>query len=258
MNEQDKNVSHADWDNLERVIDRFEHAWQQGQWPVLEHYLPPPGPDRRAALIELVHTDLECRLKAGARVRVEGYLARFPDLAQDRSVVLDLIAAEFDLRSRREPELSAEEFCRRFPLHADALVSRLRSSSQALEEPGRPFLRGSQFRNEPPAPSIDSVDALVEVLDAYRLLQPGERQDLAQLLGGVSEPQALAREMVQRGWLTPLQVNRLFQGRGRELVLGPYYLLERLGSGGMGQVYKARSLDLDRMVAVKLLRKDLV
>src|SRR4051794_33363153 len=43
-----------------------------------------------------------------------------------------------------------------------------------------------------------------------------------------------------------------------ELLVGKYKLLDQLGAGGMGRVYRARHVALERDVAIKFLRGDLV
>src|SRR3954447_13597124 len=101
-------------DEFEDVIRRFEHAWQGPARPEILAYLP-TGDGRTRLLTELVHVDLEYRLRAGESARVEEYLARYPELADDRDVVLELIAAEHEFRRRREPGLALGEFLQRFP-----------------------------------------------------------------------------------------------------------------------------------------------
>src|SRR5436305_2308642 len=104
-----------DWLALRDAVRRFENGWRQGPRPAIDDYLPTGDPLRSRVLIELVHIDLELRLKAGESARVEEYLARYPELAGDRAVILELIAAEHELRRRREPGLAAEEYLQRFP-----------------------------------------------------------------------------------------------------------------------------------------------
>ncbi len=88
-----------------------------------------------------------------------------------------------------------------------------------------------------------------------RLLEPAQADELGRLQASFPEPRALAAELIRRGWLTPYQINQLMRGRGRDLLLGSYVLQERLGEGGMGEVFKARNWKLGHTVALKLIRK---
>ena len=63
----------------------------------------------------------------------------------------------------------------------------------------------------------------------------------------------LASELVRQKKLTEFQAEEAGQGNARSLVLGNYLLLEKIGQGGMGQVFKARHQRMDRLVAIKVL-----
>src|SRR5262245_17012725 len=73
------------------------------------------------------------------------------------------------------------------------------------------------------------------------LLEPAQLDELARLAEAKDpDPRALARVLLQRRLLSKYQVNLVAQGKGKELRVGPYLLLDKLGEGGMGQVFKAR------------------
>ncbi|MBN9119928.1 MAG: protein kinase [Planctomycetes bacterium] len=57
--------------------------------------------------------------------------------------------------------------------------------------------------------------------------------------------------------VTPFQAASLAEGRAADLELGPYLLLDRLDSGGMGEVFRAWHRLLLREDAVKTIRADL-
>jgi predicted ATPase len=125
-----------EWFALKDAIRRFESSWRQGQSPVIEDFLPPGEPLRRRVLIELVHIDLETRLKGREAVRVEQYLARYPQLAGDRDVILELITAEHEIRRRHEVGLTLEEYRQRFPQYRGELPDQIaRPSAVAATTP---------------------------------------------------------------------------------------------------------------------------
>src|SRR5262245_51599150 len=98
-----------------------------------------------------------------------------------------------------------------------------------------------------------STAAFLEALRQYHLLEPDRLDALQQeWLPRLHEPpQALADTLLESGQLTAFQLEWLQAGRGPQLLLGQYVLLDRLPGGGMGQVYKARHRVLQRIEAVK-------
>ena len=65
--------------------------------------------------------------------------------------------------------------------------------------------------------------------------------------------ESLAREMIKSGHLTKYQAEQILGGKGKNLCMGQYVLLEKLGAGGMGQVYKAYHPGMERLVAIKVI-----
>jgi serine/threonine protein kinase len=105
-----------------------------------------------------------------------------------------------------------------------------------------------------PAPT--TVDDYVQVVRRSGLV---ESQALDQLLqqtasgGDLPGSKRLAALLVEQGLLTRFQAEQTLQGKWRGYTLGKYRVLERLGSGGMGNVYLCEHMSMRRRVAIKVL-----
>lgn len=95
-----------------------------------------------------------------------------------------------------------------------------------------------------------------------RLVESGLwTQDDAESLRPTDRPrdtESFAKDLIRRGKLTKFQAQQMLGVKPGLLVLGNYALLEKIGSGGMGQVYKAEHRRMKRVVALKVLPNSLM
>jgi eukaryotic-like serine/threonine-protein kinase len=74
----------------------------------------------------------------------------------------------------------------------------------------------------------------------------------------LSNPESIAKRLVQAKLVTWWQVQRLLEGRYKGFFLGKYKLLDHLGTGGMSKIYLGEHVLMQRRVAIKVLPKDRV
>jgi serine/threonine-protein kinase len=86
--------------DLDRCVEAFQQALNAGRRPPLEAFLP-PACDATSVLLELVHVELEFRLKHGEPAGAAEYIARYPQLGNDAAVRCGLVAVEQRFRQRR-------------------------------------------------------------------------------------------------------------------------------------------------------------
>jgi serine/threonine-protein kinase len=101
-------------------------------------------------------------------------------------------------------------------------------------------------------PNIDRATFLA-YLRQSGLLTEGQLADLLRNLPDTGRGRAVARTLVDLGALTKFQAERLLVGRTQGFLLGQYRILDPLGRGGMGRVFKAEHRHMNRVVALKVL-----
>jgi eukaryotic-like serine/threonine-protein kinase len=114
------------------------------------------------------------------------------------------------------------------------------------------------MRPPPPVSPPENADELLRCLRGARLVSARRARLLARRWAAGPQPggcEARVRELLCEGVLTRYQAAQVLAGRARRLRLGPYRVLDRLGIGGMGQVYKAEHILMRRVVALKVVAR---
>ncbi len=97
------------------------------------------------------------------------------------------------------------------------------------------------------------VEQFVKHLEDSGILASDTIQDFVPPKASPKDGEELARELVRKKKLTKFQAEEVYKGKGKALVLGNYTILDKIGAGGMGQVFKAEHRRMKRIVAVKVL-----
>lgn len=96
----------------------------------------------------------------------------------------------------------------------------------------------------------------IQSLSSNSILSGPEVSKLREQLAAeqlTADADVLARELVKQGKITKFQAVNIYQGHGKGLIFGDYVVLAKIGSGGMGHVYKAQHRRMKRLAAIKVL-----
>jgi tRNA A-37 threonylcarbamoyl transferase component Bud32 len=165
------------------------------------------------------------------------------------------LVAEWDQKRQQGEELPAAALCTDCPELIPALEERIASvkGTDWLMEPDD---ESDDFLSLPPQltkevftlPATVSLEQFADSLVTSGLLTTDRIQKVQ-----ATDANDLASKLIRAKQLTEYQAEQICAGNTTGLVLGNYVILDKIGAGGMGAVFKARHTRMKRIVALKIL-----
>lgn len=108
-----------------------------------------------------------------------------------------------------------------------------------------------------PTQHVDRETFLARLRDS-NLLSTEDLDRAVELAADAEQAKSIARLLVKNGLLTRFQAEMVYRGRTDGFILGQYRVLDELGRGGMGRVFKAEHQTMNRIVALKVVAASLM
>src|SRR3984957_15636907 len=98
-----------------------------------------------------------------------------------------------------------------------------------------------------------SLEQIAKQLADSGIIAPGKLENFVPPKANPTSVDELVAELVKNNHLTQFQATQIKAGKAKALILGEYTILDKIGAGGMGQVFKAVHRRMERAVAIKML-----
>ncbi|VTS00965.1 serine/threonine-protein kinase [Tuwongella immobilis] len=207
-----------------------------------EAFLPADAPF--AHRVELLHAELQGRLRLGQEFRVEELVARYPVLSELPEILRELIFTEYRQRRRSDPGLELAAYQQRFPqLALSQLPSQWSRPNTATALPPLETIPGLLLLEEAGSGGMGVV---------YRAVEHSlQRMVALKTLRFVPTERDLKRFRAEAEYLARLQhphivrIHQIGEHAGR-----PYFTMDWIPGGTLAQRLKSGRLDVRHAVAL--------